>query len=255
MAGLGEISSIGIESNIEYYAPQRVEVESADKTARPQPDRQPALQQDSFEPTNAMQTSEYPADIRVVPFKQPDNQKHSDNRNYPDKNGANGNANNNDKTNLQAGNKQNDKIKKVVDELVKTDSLVRAHEEAHQAAGGSLVHGKSFGYTTGPDGKQYVISGDVQIDISPIDGDPRATVQKMQQVIRAAMAPSDPSPQDRNVVAVASSIAIKASAESNDNNSYNQSPKKIHIPLNPYEKTNTYPEKKTGKIIDQSISV
>lgn len=104
--------------------------------------------------------------------------------------------------------------KKQVDELKKTDEKVRAHEQAHLSAAGNLAaRGASFEYESGPDGKKYAVGGEVQIDISPVSGDPEATIAKMQQVRRAALAPSDPSAQDRSVAAKASVEEAKARSE------------------------------------------
>lgn len=107
-----------------------------------------------------------------------------------------------------------DSEKEQVKELEKIDRAVRAHEAAHLAAGGGLVRGgASYSYTTGPDGKQYVTGGEVSIDTSPVPGDPRATIRKMQQVRQAALAPIDPSGQDRAVAAAASQAEAKAQME------------------------------------------
>jgi SprA-related family len=100
-----------------------------------------------------------------------------------------------------------------VDKLQKIDREVRAHERAHQAAGGGLVRGgASFSYTTGPDGRQYAVGGEVQIDMSS-EKDPAATIRKMQQVKRAALAPSDPSGTDRSVALAAAQVEAQARRE------------------------------------------
>lgn len=103
--------------------------------------------------------------------------------------------------------------KKRVQELKQIDREVRAHEQAHLAAGAGLTRGGAqFEYERGPDRNQYAVAGEVKIDISPVKGDPRATIEKMQQVKRAALAPSDPSPQDRSVANRASRIEAQARA-------------------------------------------
>jgi len=103
--------------------------------------------------------------------------------------------------------------KKVVEELKKRDREVRAHEQAHLSAGGGLVRGgASYSYQVGPDGKQYAIGGEVQIDISP-GSNPETTIRKMQQVRRAALAPAEPSGQDRAVASSASKIEAEAVRE------------------------------------------
>jgi len=104
--------------------------------------------------------------------------------------------------------------KKMLNELKRRDAEVRAHEMAHLAAGAGLVTGgASYTYQIGPDGQRYAIGGEVQIDVSPVPGDPEATIRKMQQVRRAALAPADPSPQDRAVAAMASQIEAQARIE------------------------------------------
>ncbi len=112
-----------------------------------------------------------------------------------------------------------------VDELKQRDRAVRAHEQAHlAAAGGYAKGGANYSYQTGPDGKSYAVGGEVQIDVSPIDGDPDATIRKMRQVQAAALAPADPSSQDRAVAAQATAAIREAQAELNEQqNSTNES--------------------------------
>ena len=106
-----------------------------------------------------------------------------------------------------------------VNELKKTDRQVKAHEQAHMAAGAGLVMGgANYQYQRGPDGKMYAVGGEVKIDTSR-EKDPKETVTKMQQVKRAALAPSQPSSQDRSVAARASQIEAEARAELLEKNS------------------------------------
>lgn len=97
----------------------------------------------------------------------------------------------------------------VLRQLQARDRAVRAHEAAHKAVGGSLAGNMSFSYRTGPDGRQYAVGGEVVIDVAP-ERDPRATIAKMRQVIAAALAPADPSPQDRAVAAQAAAQMAEA---------------------------------------------
>lgn len=98
-------------------------------------------------------------------------------------------------------------------ELKARDLEVRAHEAAHAAAGGRYAGGPSYDYERGPDGASYAVGGEVPIDVSPISGDPQATIAKMQTVYRAALAPAEPSPQDRKVASEAMSQEASARAE------------------------------------------
>lgn len=98
--------------------------------------------------------------------------------------------------------------------LQQRDAKVRAHEQAHLAAGGAHVTGgASYTYQKGPDGRQYAIGGQVSIDASAVPGDPEATKEKARQVRRAALAPGEPSGQDRQVAAKAASLEAQAAQD------------------------------------------
>lgn len=101
----------------------------------------------------------------------------------------------------------------VVRELANMDREVRAHEQAHAAAGGAHAGAPSYQYQQGPDGKRYAVGGEVSIDTSPVQGDPKATIAKMRQVKAAASAPAQPSGQDRAVASAADAISRQAQAQ------------------------------------------
>ncbi|MEN3159112.1 putative metalloprotease CJM1_0395 family protein [Alkalimonas sp. NCh-2] len=98
-------------------------------------------------------------------------------------------------------------------ELRARDREVRAHEQAHAAVGGQYASAPSYTYQRGPDGNQYAVGGEVQIDLSEIPDNPQATAQKMQQVRAAALAPAEPSAADRRIAAEASRRMLAARAE------------------------------------------
>ncbi|MGC9519706.1 MAG: putative metalloprotease CJM1_0395 family protein [Desulfuromonadaceae bacterium] len=100
-----------------------------------------------------------------------------------------------------------------VQELKRRDQEVRTHEAAHAAVGGKYAGAPSLEYETGPDGKRYAVSGEVSIDLSKVKGDPQETIDKMEQVQAAALAPAQPSAQDRRVAARAAQIAAQARME------------------------------------------
>ncbi len=103
---------------------------------------------------------------------------------------------------------------KELGKLKKIDREVRNHELAHKAAAGGYVRGgASFNYVMGPDGKRYAVGGHVNIDTSPIPNNPEATIRKAQVVRSAALAPADPSPQDRSVAASAVKMEREARME------------------------------------------
>jgi len=101
-----------------------------------------------------------------------------------------------------------------IDEMKHRENEVRTHEQAHRTAGGRYVRGGiNYDYETGPDGKRYITGGEVSIDTTPIPNDPKATAEKMQTVRRAAMAPAQPSQQDRSVAAQAQRVEAQARQE------------------------------------------
>lgn len=99
-----------------------------------------------------------------------------------------------------------------VQKLRRIDQKVRQHEAAHSAAGAGLTGGASYEYVRGPDGRQYAVSGEVRIDVSPAQT-PEQTIEKARRIQAAALAPADPSPQDRAVAAQAAQMAAQARAE------------------------------------------
>lgn len=100
-----------------------------------------------------------------------------------------------------------------IQQLKEIDRKVRAHEQAHLAVGGDLVRGgATYTYQTGPDEKRYAVGGEVSIDASP-GRTPEETVPKAQHIRATALAPADPSPQDRSVAAKASTMEAEARGE------------------------------------------
>lgn len=106
--------------------------------------------------------------------------------------------------------------KAIVEELKERDREVRAHENAHAAVGQGYAGTPTYEYVRGPDGVQYAVGGQVQIDVSPVPNDPEATIEKMEVVRSAALAPAQPSGQDRAVAAAAEAAMREAQAELNE---------------------------------------
>lgn len=101
-----------------------------------------------------------------------------------------------------------------LEKLKSRDREVRAHEAAHKATAGPYsVGAPSYQLVTGPDGKQYAVGGEVQIDTAEIPNDPRATLVKAQTIRRAANAPLHPSSQDHRVATQAGRMESKARQE------------------------------------------
>ena len=94
--------------------------------------------------------------------------------------------------------------------LVARDREVRHHERAHAAVGGQYTGSPRYVFERGPDGINYAVAGEVSISTGAIPGDPQATIQKAQIIRRAALAPLEPSAQDRSVAA--QSVQLEAAA-------------------------------------------
>ncbi|MCC6932301.1 MAG: catalase [Deltaproteobacteria bacterium] len=102
-----------------------------------------------------------------------------------------------------------DQMKKLKDR----DREVRSHEQAHLSALGQYSKGgASFEFQTGPDGQRYAVGGEVSVDLAKEDK-PEATVAKMAVIKKAAMAPQNPSSQDRQVAAQATRMEAEARSE------------------------------------------
>lgn len=97
--------------------------------------------------------------------------------------------------------------------LAARDREVRAHEQAHAAVAGQYGGSPTYSFVRGPDGVSYAVGGSVDVDTSPIPGDPEATLRKAQQLRRAASAPAEPSEQDGRVAAQAAKMELEARAE------------------------------------------
>jgi hypothetical protein len=102
---------------------------------------------------------------------------------------------------------------KQIKELKARDTEVRNHEQAHAAVGGKYAGSPSYDYQRGPDGNNYAVGGEVPIDVAVIANDPQATIDKMQQVKAAALAPAEPSSADRSIAADATQKIAAAQAD------------------------------------------
>ncbi len=115
------------------------------------------------------------------------------------------NSDSSQKTEQQAA---EDKV--IIDQLKSRDREVRLHEAAHASVGGQYAGSPSFEYTTGPDGNRYRTGGEVGISTSPVNGDPQATLAKARVIQAAALAPAQPSAQDRRIAAEAAQLELQA---------------------------------------------
>ena len=89
--------------------------------------------------------------------------------------------------------------KQKIKEMESRDKEVKAHEQAHKAASQG-INSSSPSYETkkGPDGKDYIVSGEVKISFTPTE-DNEANLEKAKTLRNAALAPAEPSSQDLKV--------------------------------------------------------
>ena len=86
---------------------------------------------------------------------------------------------------------------------------IYAHEMAHKTAGGSFAGAISIERNA----EGIPVSGHVPIKMPVLNkANPQQTIEHANTVIRAALAPGDPSDQDYKVAAQAESIKMKALA-------------------------------------------
>jgi hypothetical protein len=137
---------------------------------------------------------------------------------------------------------------KQLEDLKNRDQEVRKHEQAHKSAGGRYAEGVSFSYQTGPDGRRYAVGGEVGIDVSKEDT-PEETIQKAASVRAAALAPANPSSQDRKIAAMASQMAQEARHEveteterQNPDGSISTDQKETNDRLTPIDKNENAPD-------------
>lgn len=109
-------------------------------------------------------------------------------------------------------NSLSDEEEAMLRELEARDIAVRAHEMAHMAAGAGLTSGASFTFQRGPNGQQYAIGGEVQIDMSS-GSTPKDTLNRAKRILSAASAPTDPSAADAAVAMQAAQMLQAAQVE------------------------------------------
>lgn len=107
---------------------------------------------------------------------------------------------------------------RLIQKLTQRNREVRAHEAAHlSAAGGYARGGASFTYQRGPNGVSYAIGGEVSLDTSS-PSDPKQALDKANTIRAAALAPAQPSTQDRLVAGQAAQTATQARVEITEQN-------------------------------------
>ncbi|MBQ8708695.1 MAG: hypothetical protein IJ523_11465 [Succinivibrionaceae bacterium] len=124
------------------------------------------------------------------------------------------------------GDRLTDEEQAKVEQMKARDREVQVHEKQHKATGGQYASQPSYTREKGPDGKDYIVDGEVSISVSE-ESTPEKTVAKMKQVYAAALAPAEPSGQDRKVAAEAKSIQHKAEAQIRKAKTEGEDPKEV----------------------------
>ncbi len=210
----GLLSQVGETAGSASFAP--IEAVSSTHLSREVPEQHP---QPNFAPENSGRADIAPV-ANAVDVSGPEGAEQQDTQNQTSADEEQGNPPQGD----DQAQREADQVKHrqeqqqqhdldIIRQLSQRDNEVRAHEQAHSSVGGQYAGSAQYSYQRGPDGVNYAVGGEVPIDVGAISGDPRATLEKMQLVQRAALAPADPSSQDRRVAALASQQANQARAE------------------------------------------
>ncbi|RMD46654.1 MAG: protein-glutamate O-methyltransferase [Aquificota bacterium] len=117
-----------------------------------------------------------------------------------------------DNLNLKKDTIEKQKQQQIINKLKTIEKRVIAHELAHKSVGGEFTGAIRYKYVVGPDGKRYIVGGDVPIYIKK-GKTPEETIKIAEKIRAAALAPSDPSPQDLRVAAMATALEMQARAE------------------------------------------
>lgn len=174
----------------------------------------------------------------------------------PDSAKANQSNSSSEQSSVKNSNDLTDKEQQQVQKMKARDREVRAHERAHKSAAGGLARGgATFEYQTGPDGKQYAVSGEVKIDTSPVLGNPEATARKAKQIQQAATAPAEPSVQDMQVAAQAFAMEQQANTDKQKEKSEEEEGNELGILKSGENKTDGVHKKDDHGVSDTSKSV
>ena len=122
-----------------------------------------------------------------------------------------------DQTQYQEQQEEAPEVKQAIRELQQTEQNVRMHEQAHMTAGGAVTGGATYSFTEGPDGKNYISGGEVSINAPAKGANDDDTIEILEQVKRAALAPANPSQQDLRVAASATVQIQQTKAQKTNN--------------------------------------
>ena len=128
--------------------------------------------------------------------------------------------------------------KRVQTELQGVDGAVKAHEKTHMAIlGGAAGSGIQYTYIRGPDGSRYAVGGSIKVDMSPVPGNPAATIDKARRIRLAALAPGNPSAADMRTAAKAYRMEKEAREELREMRESDTAEKPGFLPADEEEKS------------------
>lgn len=97
-------------------------------------------------------------------------------------------------------------------EMQSRDGAVRREEQAHAAAAGAMAGPIRYEYETGPDGRRYVVNGEVSIQGDAPSGDLKDLERMAKRISAAAMSAQAPSAADYNAASTGYQAAGEARA-------------------------------------------
>jgi hypothetical protein len=87
---------------------------------------------------------------------------------------------------------------------LEAENYLRTHEEAHKAAAGDCAIGDiQYKWERGPNGYSYTLCGSLQLEAGINPAQPEASLHRMEEIARCALAPATPSKHDHLVAKTA----------------------------------------------------
>lgn len=99
---------------------------------------------------------------------------------------------------------QERRIKQEIDAMQQWEDYVKQHELEHAMIGGSHVGSISYVYRYGPDGRKYVVGG--QVSVSMPKGLNHTSLNELEKLKNATTAPTDLSTKDMVASAIISAV-------------------------------------------------
>jgi hypothetical protein len=120
------------------------------------------------------------------------------------------------------------------EELIAADESVKVHENSHLSVLGGYAAGPiNYTYITLPDGSKFAVGGSIKVDLSPVPGDPEATIRKARAIANASFAVNNPSPADMQVAAQAYQMEMQAQRELDQRREGSKADQRVDITIGP----------------------